>query len=119
MLKVIFTQIPIIMACLSGCGGSVMAPDPFIENPGAEAFFDRVAKQCSDKTIGRSTLEILIDQSQEENQGAYFIDLTTKLYFGKVSRQQYASDINSFFPAGDNQEGLDCIFANLPPNNIE
>jgi hypothetical protein len=109
----ILTQIPIILACLSGCGGNLMAPDPIVENPEAEAFLNRVAEQCADKTIGRSSLNMLINQTQDED--AYFTDLTTKLYFGKVSHQQYASDINSFYPIGDNQAGLDCIFEQLPP----
>ena len=41
-----------------------------------------------------------------------FIDQTSKLYFGRIDRHTYASNINAFLP-GDNQPVLDCIFAQL------
>jgi len=105
----------LVTALLAGCGTGLMAPDPLVENPDADAFLDRVAKQYASKTIGRASLGTLIDDSQDVDQGAYFVDLTTKLYFGKVTREDYKNSINTFFPTGDNQAGLECIFANLGP----
>jgi hypothetical protein len=49
------------------------------------------------------------------DSSGYFLDETTKLYFGEVSRVQCATDINGFYP-GENQAALDCIFARLPEN---
>jgi hypothetical protein len=103
----------LVTALLAGCGTGLMALDPLVEDAGADAFLDRVAKQCTGKTIGRASLGTLIDDSQDVDQGAYFVDLTTKLYFGKVTREDYKNSINAFFPTGDNQAGLECIFANL------
>lgn len=111
--KIQLAGVPVLMAMLAGCGGGLMAPDPWGEDPGAEAFLDRVAKQCAREKVGASTLPELINDFQNSSQSDYFIDLTTKLYFGKVSKAEYASDVNAFFPGGDNQKGLDCIFARL------
>ena len=95
---------------LSGCGGNVMAPDPIIENPGADAFLTRVAKECGNKSVGSNQLNWLINESDD----AYFVDETTKLYAGTVSRYQYRSDINGLYPTGANDPALDCIFSKLP-----
>lgn len=100
-------------ALLGGCGGGLTAPDPWQEDRGADAFLDRVSKHCAKHTIGGNTLPQLIDDNQYGAQTDYFIDITTKLYFGKVSRNSYANNVNAFFPAGDNTQGLDCIFAEL------
>lgn len=43
----------------------------------------------------------------------YFVDESSKLYFGRVSRDQYASDIDAFYPGGANQDALACIFDQL------
>jgi hypothetical protein len=43
----------------------------------------------------------------------YFADETSKLYFGRVEKDAYATDINAFYPTGTNQAALDCIFQQL------
>ncbi len=41
------------------------------------------------------------------------MDETSKLYFGRVDRDAYCADIDSFYPGGSNQAALDCIFEQL------
>lgn len=94
---------------LCGCGGNLAAPDALVEDSGAEAFLNQVAKGCADKSIGNNQLNWLINESDD----SYFLDETTKLYFGKVSREQYRSDINGFYPTGANDTALTCIFSQL------
>lgn len=97
-------------ACLlTGCGNPVLS-DRFVENKGAEAFLDRVAKNCGKLTIGRQQLGYLLDMNSND---IYFIDVSSKLYFGRVDRNTFSSDINAFYPTGDNQAALDCIFYQL------
>ena len=99
-----------LVLLLAGCGGALVAPDALVEDPGAEAFLDQVAKDCGDKSIGNSPLNYLINESDD----AYFIDVTTKLYFGRITPEQYRDDINGLYPIGANEGALRCIIALLP-----
>ncbi|WP_295407051.1 hypothetical protein [uncultured Thiocystis sp.] len=95
---------------LHGCGGGLLAPDSVVEDPGAEAFLDRVDKTCGKLAIGNQPLSYLLDVNGND---AYLIDESSKLYFGKVDQATFANDINGFYPTGANQAALDCIFAQL------
>lgn len=94
---------------LHACG-TVVAPDALLENPGAEAFLDRVGSHCGKLSIGNQTLGYLLDENSDDT---YLVDESSKLYFGDVSRATFANDINSFYPTGENQPALDCLFAQL------
>ena len=39
--------------------------------------------------------------------------MTTELYAGSMSRDQYTTRIDHVFKKGDNQQALDCIFTRL------
>jgi hypothetical protein len=95
---------------LSGCGGGLMAPDSLVEDPGAEAFYNRIADVCGHHSIGNRPLDYLIDVGGDN---AYFLDETGKLYFGRIDRTTYANNIDGFFPSGANAPALSCIFAQL------
>lgn len=95
---------------LAGCGGNAALSDRLVENKGAEAFLDRVAKNCGKLSVGNQPLNDLLDGM---NDDTYFIDESSKLYFGRVGRDAYSSDINAFYPGGTNQPALDCIFEQL------
>ncbi len=99
------------LLALSGCGGSLVAPDSLIEDPGDDAFVDQLVKACGKRELGRQPLNYLV-QVETGDANIYFIDQTSKLYFGRVDRQGYASNLNTFLP-GDNQDALTCIFAQL------
>ena len=96
---------------ISGCGGSLVAPDSLDEDPGDDAFVDRLVKACGKLDIGRQPLNYLV-QVENGDEHINFIDQTSKLYFGRIDRQGYASNINTFLP-GDNQPVLNCIFTQL------
>jgi hypothetical protein len=95
---------------LVACSGDPALTDRLVENQGAEAFLDRVAKNCGTLSVGNQTLEYLLDESSNDS---YFIDESSKLYFGKVDRDTYSTDINSFYPTDDNGPALNCIFGQL------
>jgi len=107
------SAVAICAALLAGCGGSAMTPGPWVGDPGAAEFVDRVGKQCAGKTLGGRSLTELINDASNDLQASNFMDATGELYRGKFSREQYTSDINRFFPEGNNQDGLDCIFSVL------
>jgi hypothetical protein len=85
--------------------------DRIEENKGAEAFLDRVAKNCGKLSVGNQRLDYLPDESSND---AFFIDESSKLYLGKVDRNSYSKYINALYPSDDNRPALDCIFEQLP-----
>jgi len=94
---------------LAGCSSPAL-DDRFIENPGAEAFLDRIAHHCGKISLGDQPIDYLLENNSDDT---FFVDETSKLYFGNVDRPTYASDINAFYPTDRNQRALDCIFAQL------
>jgi hypothetical protein len=98
------------MLSISGCGGDLVAPDSVVEDPGVEAFYNRIADACGHHSLGNRPLNDLINVGDDN---VYFLDETSKLYFGRVDRTIYANDINAFFPGGTNTPALSCIFAQL------
>jgi len=97
-------------AVLAGCNLSPAISDRLDENKGAEAFLDRVAKNCGKLSLGNQPVDYLLDDNSDDT---YFIDESSKLYFGKVDRGTYTADINSFYPTDDNRQTLRCIFEQL------
>ncbi|WP_242467378.1 hypothetical protein [Thiocapsa imhoffii] len=101
---------------LSGCGGDLIAPDSLFETPGAEAFYNQIADVCGHLSVGNQPLNYLINVSDDN---VYFLDETSKLYFGRIDRSTYATDLNGFYPTGTNTAALNCIFEQLdqsPPS---
>ncbi|MCC7280323.1 MAG: hypothetical protein IT487_18675, partial [Chromatiaceae bacterium] len=88
-------HLAVILAVLtiSGCGGSLIAPDSLVEDAGDDAFVDRLVKACGKLDIGRQPLNYLV-QVENGDANIYFIDETSKLYFGRIDRHGYASNIN-------------------------
>lgn len=98
-----------VSAAPCGCSGNVAAPDALVEDSGADAFLTRETSACANKSIGNNQLNWLINESDD----SYFVDETSKLCFGKVSQEQYRSDVNGFYPTGSNDAALECIFSQL------
>ncbi len=93
----------------AGCGARGFAPDALVEDPGASAFLSQVRTACGNLNVGTATVAYLI-QSQDD---VYFVDETSKLYFGDVSRAQYADDISGFYPIGNSSKAVECIVQQL------
>jgi hypothetical protein len=96
----------------SGCGGDLVAPDSLVEKPGVEAFYNRIADACGHLSLGNQPLNYLINISNGDDND-YFLDETSKLYYGRIDRTTYATDINGFFPTDKNTPALNCIYAQL------
>jgi hypothetical protein len=92
---------------LNGCGPNGFARDALIENKGAEAFLDRIEKNCAKLSVGNQPLNWLLSSTSNDTT---FVDMTSKFYFGQFSRKDYTDAINAFYPTGTNQPALDCIF---------
>ncbi|MCF7989160.1 MAG: hypothetical protein K9M02_01830 [Thiohalocapsa sp.] len=95
-----------LLTALGGCGGDLVAP----EGPQTNAFLNKVDANCGKLTVGAQPIGYLLGANSNDT---YFIDETSKLAAGRIDQSTYASDINAFYPAGDNASALTCIFAQL------
>ncbi|MFB1485779.1 MULTISPECIES: hypothetical protein [unclassified Thiocapsa] len=102
----------VVILALFGCGGNLVAPDSLIEKPGVEGFYNQIAAACGHLNLGNQPLNYVINISNGDDND-YFLDETSKLYYGRIDRTTYATDINSFFPTGTNTPALNCIYAQL------
>jgi len=87
---------------LAGCGGTLVAP----EGQASNAFLNQVEDRCGKLSVGAQPIGYLLDSSNDDTT---FLDETAKLGAGMIDAETYASDINSFYPAGDNQAAIDCV----------
>lgn len=87
---------------LGGCGGDLIAP----EGPASNAFLNRVEARCGKLSVGAQPIGYLLDTGNDDTT---FLDETAKLGAGMIDAETYANDINSFYPAGDNQAAIDCV----------
>jgi hypothetical protein len=83
-----------LAATLAGCGKESFVRDSLVEDPAASAFLTQVGKECGDLNVGTGTINWLLE-SQDD---VYFVDLTSKLFFGDMTRAKYRDDINAFYP---------------------
>lgn len=86
---------------------------PVVQDPGAGVFLDHVREQCAGQKIGGRSIIEMLSGLHSDNQIRNFIDMTTELYAGSMSRDQYTTRIDHVFKKGDNQQALDCIFTRL------
>jgi hypothetical protein len=101
----------LVAAALQGCAGDPALSDRLVENSGAEGFLDRIQKNCGHLSIGNQTLAYVLEPGSDDT---YFVDESSKLYFGRVDRGTYATDIDAFYPTDTNKPAVACIFAQLP-----
>lgn len=87
---------------LTGCGGTLVAP----EGPASNAFLNKVDERCGKLSIGAQPIDYLLDSDSNDTT---FLDETAKFGAGMIDAETYASDINSFYPAGDNRAAISCI----------
>jgi len=102
-------------AAMAGC-----APEAMNNRQATEfnAFLDRIATVCQPLVIGSR------DVGQDIRQGrgfgddyAYFLDMTSRLYYGQITADAYGSGITGFFgPGASTNAALDCIVANVSAN---
>jgi len=90
---------------LAGC-----APDSIRPAPGYDQFLDTIAKKCFPQQLGQYLISDLIYGSS-----AYFLDETSRLYFGKISQASYRNAMVSFSnDSAATHRGVDCILSYLP-----
>ena len=89
---------------VAGC-----APDSILPERPYDAFLDRVQNHCGNLRLGPAFIDTLLRQ-----QDAYFLDLTSRYFNGKVSRQNFVDALESFYNAPADSPSIRCILQQMP-----
>jgi len=88
------------------------APHSWGPEPGFDAYLNKVQQVCGNQRIG--SYQIGWDLLNNNNDAA-FLDATSRLYYGKISRQDYASYVAVFANTTADSPGISCVISQLPP----
>jgi hypothetical protein len=96
------------------------APDSVrsVQATGFNAYLKQLPTSCKRIQIGDADLTELISQNAMGTNGYdYFVDVTSKLYYNRMSQASYRQAVVGFFGTGTyNDQSFDCIFRTLPPD---
>ena len=93
------------------CAGLLLAacaPDAIIPSQPYDAFLTRVGEACRGKPIGAYTVDQLARRSQSK-AGNFFMDQTSRLYFGRLSAQDWTTQVSAFLRGWPQDPGIDCV----------
>jgi hypothetical protein len=96
---------------ISGCCAGLLAacaPDAIIPSKPYDAFLDHIAKACRGKAIGAWTVDQLVRRSQGF-KGGYFMDQTSRLYFGRINTRDWAAGVSAFLNGWPSDPGVECV----------
>jgi hypothetical protein len=93
-------------AALAGC-----APGAWNEQSAFDQFIYKLQAACPYARVGQ--FQMYSGGAQLVNN-ATFLDLTSRLYYGKISRAQYASSLAAQTFGREDDPAIQCVFNNLP-----
>jgi hypothetical protein len=103
----------ILGAVLAGC-----APDAVrsVEATGYNGFLRKIGAVCRPLQIGDQDLgDMLRRGGNGTNDYDFFLNVTSRLYYNRISPVEYRQTLTGFFGAGTtNNASFDCILSNLP-----
>jgi hypothetical protein len=97
---------------------SACAPDSMqnYKATGFNAYLNTIGTNCNPLMLGiYNVSEWLQNQGSSDPNYSYFLDQTSRLYYGTISQDGYQNSITGFFgPSSTNAGSFACIFRNLP-----
>lgn len=94
-------------ATLAAC-----APDAWKPAPGFDGFLNQVQNACYYQRIGLVNVgDMLINPGNM--QAGYFIDETSRLYYGKITRDSWTSAVTAFIQGRASDPGVQCVLEQL------
>ena len=103
----------VLLSALWGC-----APDSVTNRQatGFNAFLDKIALECNPLQIGSYQMTQMIQRNAIDDNYIYFLDQTSRVYYGTITQAAYRSSIDAFFLGGSTNRAIDCILSRLPQN---
>ena len=80
---------------------------PLIQSMSNE-FLAKIGQVCRGKTIGIWTVDQLVRRSHSMH-GEYFVDQTSRLYFGKINANDWGTTASAFLGGWPSDPGIACV----------
>ena len=108
------------LAALAVVAGGGCAPDAIRSNQatGFNGYLKQLAVACEPLIIGSENIgdDIRMNNNGADNY-AYFLDVTSKLYYNRLTPAGYRQAVVGFLGAGaQSDRSIDCIVRTLPPD---
>jgi hypothetical protein len=109
--KAVVLAFALLLLGLWGC-----APDSMSNRQatGYNAFLNKIAQECAPLQIGNYQMTQMIQRNAIDDNYIYFLDQTSRLYYGTLTQAAYRSSIDGFFLGGSTNIAIDCILSKLP-----
>ena len=106
----------LLAAAATGCSSTTMQSMNTVRDLGFNGYLNTLAANCRPLVIGPYDVGSWLEMRGSTSQNyAYFLSVTSRLYYGTMSRDEYRDGLNSFLgPGSTNAQAFNCIFANLP-----
>ena len=108
-------RIALLLLAMASAG---CAPDTVSNRQatGFNGYLDTLVNSCRPLVIGPYDVgSWLMMRGSNDPNYSYFLDMTSKLYYGTVSQAEYREGVSSFLgPGSTNAQSFACIVANLP-----
>jgi len=105
-----------------GIAAAGCAPDSVtnVRATGYNAYLNTIATSCNPLMLGDANVSEWIQNGGANNNNySYFLDVTSRLYYGNITPAAYREGITGFFgPSTRNEASFACIFRNLPPRSM-
>jgi hypothetical protein len=111
-----------VALCVSAAvlAAAACAPDSVrsVQATGFNGYMQKIAQVCQPMQIGRANVgEWMRMNAMGNDDYTYFVDVTSKLYYNRLTQDGYRQAVVGFFgPGSTNDRAFDCMFRNLPPD---
>ena len=106
----------LLAVAATGCSPTTMQSMNTVRDMGFNGYLNTLATSCRPLVIGPYDVGSWLEMRGSDSQNySYFLSVTSRLYYGTMSRDEYRDGLNSFLgPGSQNAQAYTCIFANLP-----
>jgi hypothetical protein len=109
-----------LAALAAALAATACAPDSVrsVQATGFNAYMNKLGQVCQPMQIGSADVGEWMRMNEMSNDNyTYFVDVTSKLYYNRLTQAGYRQAVVGFFGTGSgNDRAFDCIFRNLPPD---
>ena len=91
------------------------APDAWRPDSPYEAFLNQVQNKCWNLDLGGRDINSLLNDSSNAATDAYFLDLTSRYFNGRISRENYVDTLSTNYNTSPDSPGIRCILQQMPP----